>query len=63
MTTIFEKKYVYIVTMTEFIDDLSIDNVLKVFNDAHDAYDFADSEREINDPAEYKYRVDRHQVL
>jgi hypothetical protein len=63
MTIIFEKKYVYIVTVTEVIDDLSIDAVLRVFNDAHDAYDFADAEREINDPAEYKYRVDRHEVL
>jgi hypothetical protein len=63
MTTIFEKKYVYIVTVTEVIDDLSIDAVLRVFNDAHDAYDFSDAEREINDPAEYKYRVDRHEVL
>lgn len=63
MTTTIEKKYVYIVTMTEIVDDLSIDSVLKVFNDAHDAYDYADAEREINDPAEYKYRVDRHQVL
>ena len=63
MTTILESKYVYIVMMTEFIDDLNVESVLRVFADAHDAYDYADSERETADPSEYKYRVDRHRVL